>query len=264
MARALFGAAYTITVLITYTATLAYGLYPRLLSGGGGPDVEASIKLTTIFAVPALVGVATLAHPLLFILNPAYESAYPVLYILSIAALLSSYSYIFDSIITGTERVDARPEFTIKDLAKSRLFILPTLSYVHAVIGLPILYVMFNRLTHADLEMGMLCAMVQLGFGGIFVVARYKISKRCLNFRFPTRTVLTSLAASTVMSATLLLMKLPSRIGYMFFYVTVGAIVYFIVASIIDRETRQLVSRVLRNVALQLSGRRCFGLRSGL
>ena len=253
LVRALYGAAYTITILITYTGTLAYGLYPRLLSGGGGADVEASIKLTTIFAVPSLIGVITIAHPLLVILNPSYESAYPILYILSIVAFLGCYSSIFDSVITGTEKVDTRPEFTIKDLARSRLFILPTLGYVQAVLGLPILYLIFDRVTHADLHIGLLCAAMHLSFGIAFAAARFKISRRCLRFHFPLRTFLTSLAASAAMSAFLIFAKIPGRISYVFLFITLGGAIYFTVVTIIDSETRMLVFRIATNFRRLLS-----------
>ena len=255
LARALYGAAYTITVLITYTATLAYGLYPKLLSGGGEADVEASIKLTTVFAVPAVIGVITIAHPLLIILNPSYESAYPILYILSVVAFLGCYSSIFDSVITGTEKVDSLPGFTIKDLTRSRLFIVPTLSYIQAVLALPILYLIFNRVTHKELDIGLLCATIYLIFGLIFVAARFKISRRCLRFRFPLRTLLTSLAASAAMSAVLIVAEIPGRISYVFLYIALGAGIYFAVVSVIDSETRQLVFRIATNFMTLLSKR---------
>jgi len=255
LARALYGAAYAITVLITYTSTLAYGLYPKLLSGGGGTDVEASIKLTTIFAVPALVGVITIAHPLLAILNPTYESAYPILYILSIVAFLGCYSSILDSVIIGTEKIDSLPGFTIKDLTRSRLFILPTLSYVQAVVGLPILYLIFNTLTNREVDFGLACATMYLFFGLAFVTARFKISKRCLQFHFPLRTLLTSLAASGAMSAFLIAAKIPGRISYVLLFIALGAGIYFAVASTIDAETRQLVFRIATNFMRLLSKR---------
>jgi len=248
LSRALYGAASMITVLITYTATLSYALYPRLLSGGGSKDAEASIKLTTLIAIPALMGVITLAHPLLVVLNPVYESAYPILYILSIVAFLGSFSSIFESIISGTERVDAHPKFTIKDLVKSRLFILPTFSYIQAVIGLPILYFAFNRLTHSTLESALWCAMVSLILTSTFTISKLIISKRCLDFRFPMRTLLTSLAASAVMSAVLILIEPPARISYLFLFIAIGASIYFALASAIDRETRQLILRIVSNL----------------
>ena len=255
LARALYGAAYTITILITYTATLAFGLYPKLLSGGGGADVEASIKLTTVFAVPALVGVITIAHPLLIILNPSYESAYPILYILSIVAFLSCYSSIFDSVITGTEKVDSLPGFTIKDLTRSRLFILPTLNYVQAGLALPILYLIFNSVTHTELGIGLSCATMYLVFGLAFVAARFKIARRCLRFHFPLRTLMTSLAASGAMSAVLIVAEVPGRISYVLFSVALGAAIYFAVASTIDAETRQLVFRIATNFTRLISKR---------
>ena len=183
LARAYYGAAYTVTFVILYTSTLTLALYPRLLSGGGGADVEASAKLSIIFAVPTLVGVVTLADRLLAVLNPAYASARFVLYFLSLEAFLSCFSNIFESIITGTERVDAQDRFSVRDLTRSRLFILPTLSYVQAALALPIFYFVLRYFKGTELQSAVYCATVHLIFASAFLIVKFLIAKRCLSFR---------------------------------------------------------------------------------
>jgi len=137
LARAYHGAAATFTGIIGYSSLLAFALYPRLLSESNSEDVSVSLRLVMTFAIPMTVGVMILSDSYLTILNVDFAEAKPVLLLLAINALCLTSSQIFDTVVLGTERLDAKAKIPFRKIVESRLFLLFTLSYIQAAVTLP-------------------------------------------------------------------------------------------------------------------------------
>jgi O-antigen/teichoic acid export membrane protein len=246
-ARAYFGAAYTVAVVISYVSTVAVGLYPKLLAGGTGKDVETVLKSMYMFAIPMVFGTIVLARPLLAILNPVYDVATSVLYLMAISFLPWCLSTTLDTIIMGTERID-QTSFKMKDLIKSRLFLPASLSYLNSVITLPLIYFVLAYLKPTPLDSALY--LVAIGYVGTLTLLsiKYVLCKRYIRFRLPVTDFVKYTIASIIMVFVLLQLPVPARISTIIPIVVFGAAIYFAILLVIDSEARNL----LRNIVSEL------------
>ena len=254
LARAYLGAVSTIATLVTYASSLGVALYPKLLVGGKSEDVEASIKLTLMFATPMTFGILALAEHLLTILNPIYSIAKTILYIAALNSLIVCFTNIVDTIILGTEKVDAQAKFSMKDLRKSKLFLLPTFSYVYATIDLPILYYFLAYIAKSPFEKAFYFVLINFPISLMILIMKYKIAKKCLSFKFPLKTIAKYVLASTIMAFVVkpFGLSLPSRISFIFALILLGIVVYFAILFMIDEETKALVRLTLKELNAQI------------
>jgi len=243
-ARALFGAANAVAVVISYSSALAVGLYPKLLAGGSADDVETSMKLTFMFAIPMVAGTIVLAEPLLSILNPVYRSAAPALYLMAISFLPWCLSTLLDGVLTGTERID-QTSFRIIDLVKSRLSLPASLAYLYAAITLPVTYFVLAELKPDPSQAALY--VVAIGYLGTPVVLtiRYLVARKHVMFKLPLAAFAKYCLASLIMTMVLLQIELPAKISFILPEVTLGGAIYFAALLVLDSETRKLFKDVI-------------------
>jgi O-antigen/teichoic acid export membrane protein len=245
-ARAYYGAAFTIGSMISYSIALSVALYPKLLAGGGVKEIETAFRLTLMFAVPMTVGVIVYAQPYLTILNPIYTPAKPILILLACSFFLGCFTRIYRTIVYGLEKVDARGRLTLKQLMKSSFFLLPTIGLILAAIYLPMLYFILSRMIKEPIEAGIAVALLTLVFHILRVIVFSRISKRTIEFSLPMKALGRYFVASAVMAFILLVLPTPTRILYVFAGTLVGVTTYFLVLTLIDQETRGIISILLK------------------
>jgi len=255
--RAYYGAASAIASIIGYSSSLAFALYPKLLSRAntGREDVVLSLKMVLMFAVPMAVGAIMLSEDLLSILNVSYSVAKPILIILSIDALLSAFSSIFGSIVSGTEKFDIDARISFRDIVKSKLFLLLTLHYVQAAMVTSLAYILLSSAAVPDaLEAAKHLALIVLGAGIFITIARYIISKRCLEFYIPWLSIGKYFASSMIMALILYVFQMPARLSLTVFRTLLGALTYFAVLLAIDEETRDVLKSAKREAMKKFLG----------
>ncbi len=248
VARAYYGAAAAISAFLAYSSVLSTGLYPRLLSGGGSQDVNESLKITFMFSIPMAIGTLMLAPSFLTILNPTYVAATPILYVMAFGSLYMSISSVLSSIIGGTENVDNQRNFTFADLIKSRLFLLPTFTYIYALIDLPVLYYVLISVEATPEMAGLYCAMIGLTVNAAILALMYRSAKKCMEFKIPLKTIATCMISSLVMAILVWVLPTPTRISTMLTTVGVGCAAYFGVLTTLDKDARALVAAVIREL----------------
>lgn len=120
---AVFGAAFTLASVISYSGSIATGLYAGLL-GGRDPrrSVAQVLELQYLFLLPMTVGEIILATPLMHLLNKNYASGGPILVILSLSQALLAVSLTFDNVISGTDTTDAEGKTNFDAYLKSKMF----------------------------------------------------------------------------------------------------------------------------------------------
>ena len=243
-ARAYVGAAYAVALSISYVSTLAVALYPKLLAGGRGEDVETTLRLMFMFAIPMVAGTLVLAQPLLSILNPMYGVAAPVLYLLAISFLPYCLSIVLDTVLVGTERID-QTRFSMKDLVKSRLSLPASLYYLHSAITLPLLWIVLTNLDPGPLDAAFY--LVAIGFVSlpISLTTKYVIARKYVTFKLPLKNLTKYSVASVIMAVVVLQLPVVPRISTILPIVAFGGAVYFTVLLIIDTETRALFRGVV-------------------
>jgi O-antigen/teichoic acid export membrane protein len=246
LARAYYGASVTIASVIGYSSFLAFALYPRLLSGSSPEDVSISLKMVMMFAIPMIAGAIVLSDSYLTVLKFVYAEARQVLILLAINYLCVGISGVFNAIILGTERVDAKAKITFRELVKSRLFLLFTLPYIQSAVTLPTTFFILTSIAKTSLEAATYLALITLLTSSTILIVTYTIARKCLIFSLPWNSVLKYVLASAVMATVLLVIPHPTRLSITVAFTFLGTAIYIAVLLLIDKETRSLAKSILQ------------------
>ncbi|MDW8042247.1 MAG: hypothetical protein RMJ75_05535 [Nitrososphaerota archaeon] len=246
-------AVYLLGSLITMSGTLAVGLYPKMLQESSGRDVESAIGLVYMIAVPTAVGVVILGAPMLNVLRPEYPEAAVVLPVVAVGGILSLLSGMMDSVIAGRERVDFSGEPSFRELVSSRLFLLPTLYYLQALVYKLSLFAALTAVRpNGPVEVLTVWVSVNLMTFAPFVVYKVWVARRMLPFGAPVSALSSYAAAAAVMGVVVYLLRpreLPSEVAPALMTlmppVITGAAIYFSVLATINRDFRALVRAVM-------------------
>jgi len=241
LARAYYGAASTIASIIGYSSLLAFALYPSLLSGSNPEDASVSLRMVSMFAVPMTLGAVILSDSYLTILSPTYRIARPVLILLSISNACSSISYVFGLVVLGTERFDAEARIALKELVKSKFFLIYSLPYIESAFAISVTYVTLTTVVEAAIDAAAALALINLVVSITMLLTRYFIAKKCIRFTVSGVSLTKYALASSVMAVTLYLFPSPARLSATLGLTLLGGTIYFLVLSTIDRETRDTI-----------------------
>jgi len=251
LSRAYYGASSAIASIIGYSSSLAFALYPKLLSGAEAKDVELSLKMVLMFAIPMSLGAITLSEEILLILGQSYGPAWRALIILALNMLVSAPSSVFDSVISGMERLDAEAKISYRGVVRSRLFLLLTLYYVQAAIVTPLSYAIFSSVSLDALAAVVYLAIISTIANIIITLAKYALAKRCLKFSIPWASIAKYLGVSLIMALILYLLQTPARLTITVAKTLFGGLVYFLILLAVDRETRE-IARLVRGKASRM------------
>ncbi|MHB8567575.1 MAG: hypothetical protein ACYC7D_13660 [Nitrososphaerales archaeon] len=131
---AIYGVAFTLASVISYSGSIAAGLYAGLLAGKDPQHSTTQVlELQFLFLFPMTAGEIIMAAPLMHLLKPIYASGAPILMILALSQALLALSLTFDNIIAGTDTTDASGRADFASYLKSRMFFL---SKVNVGIGI--------------------------------------------------------------------------------------------------------------------------------
>ncbi len=254
-------AAHLLGAVVMMSGNLAAGLYPRMLQSPSPRDVEVALKMVLMIAVPSSVGITLLAAPLLNVLRPEYAEAAWVMPVLQLGALTSLLIGLMDSTIAGEERADYEEGAGFRTLLRSRLFLVPTLNYVYALVYLPALLLALSLVGRmGPVEVLWVWVLTSLATSAGMLVYRVRLARSRVPFRLPAGALVRYLVATFAMAAVLYLVRpvgLPERVldalASTLPPVALSALTYFSVLYVIDSEFRQLVFQVLDALGLRLS-----------
>jgi hypothetical protein len=253
-------AALTVALVVGMYNNLVVGLYPALLSGGGGGEVEKVFRFAMMLGVPLFFGAVFLGEDILRLLRPAYAAAAPALYVLAASYWVGGLSFLFSSVVGGKEDVDRGVDVSFRDYVRSWLF-----RYSFVVFLLSALYVaVFSAVAVAaragdwgPAETAYAWAYVHLGLSVAVVVAGYLFSRRRVVFRVPWASLLRYAAASTVMVAAVyplyVVLPVSNTAAVQFVRVAamlvVGIATYLGAVVLIDREGRSMVKLLITRLS---------------
>jgi len=252
LARSYYGAASAIANVIGHSAFLAFALYPKLLSQTNIEDVSISLKMVLMSAIPMTIGAIILSDSYLTILNPAFTDATLVLSILAISILSISLAGVFNTVVMGTEKLDAKAKIPLGKLTKSRLFQLFSLPYAESAITLPTTFFALFYVAKTQLEAALYLALINLIVGLAMLLCRYTLARKCLAFSIPWKSVVRYVIATAVMAVPLFVTPHPTRLLPTVGLTILGGIVYFAVLAVIDHETRELLKAILSEAKSRL------------
>ena len=252
LARSYYQAAITIAGIISYSTYLSFALYPKLLSQTNIKDVSTSLKMVLMYAIPMTVGAIVLSDSYLTILGSAYADAKPVLSILAINIFSTSLSQIFNTIIMGTEKIDAKAKIPFKQLIKTRLFQVFTLPYIQSAITLPTAFFVLCYIAKTQLEAATYLALIALIAELAMLLGRYVIAQKCLTFNFPWKSVAKYLISTSAMAVFFFAVPHPERLTPTLILTISGGIIYFATMATIDKETRELIRSIISEARSKL------------
>jgi O-antigen/teichoic acid export membrane protein len=259
--RGRYGAAATITNVISYSSYLAFALYPKLLAEKKREDITTSLKLVLMFAIPMTVVAVVMSNSYITLLRQDYPDASLVLAVSAVDTLIAVTINIFSAVLYGMERVD-QEEISFKALVKSKMFIAFSLPYLQAAITLPLAYYVlttwaFNQPLQAALYVSIILAVARF----IMFIIMYSVARKSVKIDIPWKSIFKYVLASAVMGAVLFLLPHPSgvpatadtmdiifNIGQVLVLTGLGAAVYLVIVMAIDKEARMLPKAMLQEV----------------
>ncbi|MCJ7634338.1 hypothetical protein MUP77_18355, partial [Candidatus Bathyarchaeota archaeon] len=144
-----------------------------------------------------------------------------------------------------TERADMDKNATLRGLLRSRLFLLPTLTYVRSGIYLVMLVLLLRGFTTTPFQAALYTSTASISASIPIFLLRYRIAKRSLPFKRPTRNIVSYVLATILMMSVISQIHLAATLSRTLALIGVGAVVYFCIIVVIDSEARTLVQSVV-------------------
>jgi O-antigen/teichoic acid export membrane protein len=207
LALANYRAAYVIAALISHAGAFTFALYPKLIGGAGLGESRYVTKLMMLFSIPMSAGLFILSIPLLSVLGTSYKEAYIVLWLAIPVVINITINQLFDSILTGAEKVDVIKS-SFRGYMKSRLFTVPEISLFAGLISIVTISISSYWLTliHASyiiISITWAVIVLIISLPGIFI--KWKMMQKSnITFEFPWKNIGIYGLASIVMSLGLL------------------------------------------------------------
>ena len=250
VAVAIVGAAAIVAGPVAYTTSLSAALYPTLLSGGTAEDVETVWRTSLLFSIPLTLALFGLAPSFLAILKADYVVASFILALLVFRAFGSTIGAIFDTVITGSDRLDMTGSFTIGQAIRSRIFLGISTGYIIDPFYLVALWFLLQPFSADPLRAAQVAALLGLLQTLAVLPLKYLIARRAVKLRFPTISALKYSLVSGALVAVAFLLPQPLSPFTTLSVFAIGAIIYFLVLYFIEDEARLIIKSVLQYARL--------------
>lgn len=261
-ARGRYGAAATITNVISYSSFLAFALYPKLLADKKREDITTALKMVLMFAIPMTVVAVVMADSYITLLRQDYPDASIILVVSALDVLLGVTINIFSAVLYGMERLDQDEKISFKAIVKSKLFIAFSLPYIKSAITLPLTYfVLTTYAFNQPLQAAFYVSIILLISRCVSFAILYTLARKSTKIGIPWKSISKYVLASAVMAAVLFLLPHPAgvpdtattmeilfNIGQVLVLTGIGAAVYLVIVMAIDKEARMLPKSMLQEV----------------
>jgi len=242
--------------VILFAGALAIGLYPKLLSGGTGTDVEESLELVLLFLIPMTLGQLILAEPLLYLLREGYAPVHNVLRVMAVCSAVVVVKSFFSTVILGVEKTDVDENASWKRLLESYLIRIPLIDLAGSVVYVTVagvVSVILRDLESPLMLFSMSAAVCYLLVNLSTALYYIRLSKRLVVFSLDFKRVFKIFISGVLMSAVLLTLYPESaKSGQIMVVLTslmpvilAGVVVYFTTLCLIDQESREMLKTVL-------------------
>lgn len=254
-ARGNYLAAFRIANVITYSFFLSFALYPKLLAKKSLEDVTSTLKMVLMFAIPMTAGALAIPESFLIILDEPYRAAAPVLMFLAIDMLIATLSNFYTHTLFGVEKFDEEAKIPLKRLARSNIFKVFTLPYIHSVITLPTTYfVLSNFALNQPVEAALYVAIINMVARLAMFIVLYSITQKTVKIAAPWLNISKYVFASVVMATVLYVLPRQTRISFTLGITAAGGIIYLAVLIMIDEEARSLIKSIWLEIKSMFKG----------
>ncbi|MCH7648149.1 MAG: hypothetical protein IIA83_06050 [Thaumarchaeota archaeon] len=253
---AYFTAARSIGYLVDHTRSIAQAMYPKILEGGKQEYLQENLMLFFFLSFPLVALSIIFSKAGLFLLNPIYVIASPVVIFLSLKSFLTALNSNFFLGLQGLEKVDVDKKSTFKDYAKSKIMLHPTFQLIRSGIYFASLAIIFSLGTNNKFEIDLISLWALIGLLLELPLTLYMIhmvkKEFTLNLEWSS-TIKYFLACLGTFGLTYLLMQeflvfheeififLPNLLPFVIF----GVVLYFGITIIIDKRAKILAKKIL-------------------
>jgi hypothetical protein len=260
--RGRYGAAATVTNVISYASFLSFALYPKLLADKKREDITTALKMVLMFAIPMTVVAVVMSDSYITLLRGDYPDASIVLAVSSVDTLIAVIVNLFSAVLFGMERLDQNEKISFKDLVRSRLFVAFSLPYVTSAITLPLTYfVLTTYAVNQPLQAAFYVSIIVAVARFVSFIVLYSLARKSIKIDIPWKSISKYVLASAVAGAVLFLLPHPGgvptmattmeilfNIGHVLALTGIGAAIYLVIVLTIDREARMLPKAMLQEV----------------
>ncbi|MCW3994673.1 MAG: oligosaccharide flippase family protein [Candidatus Bathyarchaeota archaeon] len=248
--RAYYQAAFTFTTIIGYSASLAFALYPKLLSKSCPEEqVGDSLRTVLMLAIPLSTIVIAMATSFLTILDIDYAVAWPVVIVLTIDTLVVLIYQFYSSCLMGTEGFDAAGKISLHQLVKSKIFKVFTVPYIQAAIALPLAYYVLTRFAVVGTVQAVVyVVLITLGVHLSTFIGFYTSMHRSIRLHMDWAGIAKFITASVLMAVVLLLLPTPTTLVFTITKAVMGLAIYIGLLLAIDKQARKLFNLIVEEI----------------
>ena len=248
--RAYYQAAFTFTNVIGFSASLAFALYPKLLAKTC-PDeqVGTSFRTVMMLAIPLSAITMVMATSFLTMLNIAYAVAWPVVVALTLDALVVLVSQFYGSCLMGAEAFDAEGKIHLRQLIKSKIFKVFTLTYIQAAIALPLTYFVLTALPVAG-SMQAAVDVIAISFGVHIstFMGLYLFMRKSVRLPVAWKSIAKYVFVSVLMGIVLFVAPTTSTLLFTVAKAVAGLAIYLTLLLAIDNQARELLDLMIEEI----------------
>lgn len=247
-----------ISNIASNTNQLSKAVYPKLLGGGKKEYLQENLVRLMYFLFPFVALSITFAKPGLFALNPIYESVWLVVIFLTLKAFFRVLGKSFTQGLQGIEKIDKNENANYLDYVKSNLFKIPTIRLLQRLIYLTSLIVMLffmKELVNSELELVVYWSAIAMIVEIPFTINFLLMVRRKFPLNVDWKSIIKYLMSTIIVFTGIhLLMEqflvynesifefLPQVIVFLI----LGAIFYLGLTYIVDKRTRVLILKVVK------------------
>jgi len=257
---AFWGVASAVANIVTHSSQVSQALYPKLLATGKKEFAEKNLEKMMYVSIPLLAASIIFAKPALYVLNPLYVDGIYIVYFLSFRAFIHIFTNVFYNIIAAYEKVDLNKEASLKQYAKSKLFLIPTLNNIMTtsyIVILVLFLIILVPLNFSEINLVIIWSgilfVVSLPFfiyTMILVKKQYQISMPYNSIlRYSMVALLSTIIVYFISDNFLVYSEsifdfLPQLIPI----IIVGGIIYFGLTYVIDKSIRELFKSIINEL----------------
>jgi len=245
--------------VISFSGALAAGLYPKLLSGGTGKDVEESLELVLLFLIPMTCGQLILAEPLLYILRKEYALAHNVLRVMVAISAVSTMKDLFSKVILGTEKTDIDESPSWRNLVKSYLMKIPLTESLGSITYILMASVATKILSDSNsppLLISLSTVACLLIVNTSLMLYYIRVSRRVISFSLNLKRIFKFLFSTMVMGVVIFVFypesakseQILTVLLHLIPVILIAALTYFATLFIIDRDFRELLKKSFKTL----------------
>ncbi len=247
--RAYYQAAFTFTNIITYASSLAFALYPKILNNNCADEqVKTSFKTVMMFGIPLAALVMVMSTSFLTVLKAGFAVAWPVLIMLTIDTLIVMISGFYSNLLMGVESFDADGKIPLRQLPKTKLFKVFSLSFIQAAISLPIIYFVLTQVQASSVESVVYVIAINIGVHISTFVGLYLFTHKQAHLPVAWKSIAKFVFAALVMALILYFTPYPTTLLLTLVKTGIGLGIYIGLILAIDHQARQLLGLIVEEI----------------